>query len=596
MPRPEDSAIDPIAQPPTARNRSRRQKDGWRLAVLLLLAVGLRVLVIANTTVPSRDTIVFVRYALDLADPPPTADSQPGRFTTVLRSNEHPPGYPLTILAVATLGGQSPRDTTPAAMGLCAQIASGIAGVSLTIPLYLFVRRIFGRNTAFAATALFSVLPGFVDVTSDGISDGLFWLTTATALWFGVRAVEASKWRTGLRNGFGAGVCCGLGYLVRPEGGAVALAIGLTLLGLVFVIWLRGRRSLLVGRPVSSRFLAGLALIVGWMIPTLPYMVAIDGISNKPTFRALFDRLRGREIDRTYFDRSFTRGGASLPLAVWWGPEDAARTSKAMWATRALGSEYMKAAHYVVPVFALIGLFRLRSRSGRLPAGAGFVRLLGSIRFRPRLSDPRIWLLLVVAGVQAAILWALALGIGYVSQRHTIIIVMITCIYAVEGFYVLSVSAIRAWQLPRLARSPLSQRFRTASPWTLVAVWTGIVMAIALPRNFRSLHEDRAGHKAAGLWMKDNVPADWQIVDPFGWAEWYSGRTLRKIPNPNPYVGPGLYAVFEPNAKSPHSKLGYYEMAKELASPDVIVFRFPPNVPDDQIKVAVYKSPPLKAK
>jgi hypothetical protein len=173
---------------------------------------------------------------------------------------------------------------------------------------------------------------------------------------------------------------------------------------------------------------------------------------------------------------------------------------------------------------------------------------------------------------------------------------MITCIFAAEGFHAISVWAIRAWQSPPLARLSFAHRMQSVNPCVLVTIWTAIVVAVALPRNFRSLHEERAGHKAAGLWMKDHVPTDWQIVDPFGWAEWYTGRTLRAIPNPNPYVGPGFYAVFEPHAKSPHSKLGYYEMARELAAQGQMVFQFPTGVPEGQIKVAVYKSSPWKVR
>jgi hypothetical protein len=136
---------------------------------------------------------------------------------------------------------------------------------------------------------------------------------------------------------------------------------------------------------------------------------------------------------------------------------------------------------------------------------------------------------------------------------------------------------------------------RGVNPWMLVAIWVAIVMAVAVPRNFKSLHEERGGHKLAGLWMKDNVPPDWQIVDPFGWAEWYTGRTLRTIPNPDPSKGPGVYVVFEPNAKSPHSRLGYYEMARCLCDPPGLkpsrVFQYPDGVPDDEIKVAVYRCP-----
>ena len=136
---------------------------------------------------------------------------------------------------------------------------------------------------------------------------------------------------------------------------------------------------------------------------------------------------------------------------------------------------------------------------------------------------------------------------------------------------------------------------RDWAPWELGAIWAAIVMVAALPRNFHSLHEERAGHKLAGLWMKENVGPEHQIVDPFGWAEWYSGRTLRAIPNPDVYKpGPDLYAVFTPNAKSPHSRLGSYEFAGKLHDNGAIVFQHPPGVPRDEIDVAVYKAPPLK--
>jgi hypothetical protein len=561
--------------------------DGWRLAVLLLIAVALRVGVIANTTLPSRDAIVFVRYALDLEDPPSGPEGPLG-FFGVIRANEHPPAYPLAILLVSKVAGQRADHTTVPAMALCAQVASALAGILLTIPFYGLVRRILDRNLAFSAAAVFGVLPGFVEVTSDGISDGLSWLTTVTALWFAARALGTTDRRAAAVNGFGAGLMCGLGYLVRPEAAAIALSIGLTFAGVVIVLVLRRRRSDVRPGRIRPRLRAGLMLVAGWVLVAAPYMVVIDGLSNKPSFRALIDRLRGREIDRTYFDRSSARPAVRLPLAVWWDPTENTEESKSMWALKGLGAEYLKASFYVLPAFGLIGLL-----------GLGL---------RRRLTDPRLLLLLVVAGVQALLLWSLAVFIGYVSQRHTILIVLVTAVFAAAGFQYLADLAIRAWHTQAVSRravrfvaplvgagvgESLVRAMRSVDPRVLVAIWTMIVVAIAIPRNFKSLHEERAGHKAAGLWMKDNVPTDWQMVDPFGWAEWYTGRTLRAIPNPDPAKGPGLYVVFEPNAKSPHSRLGLYEMARTLhnrpgAEP---VFRYPDGVPDDEIKVAVYRCP-----
>lgn len=547
------------------------------------MAIALRVFVIANTTLPSRDCIVFCRYALDLESPPPAA----GGFLGVIKTNEHPPGYPLAILAVLKVMRLLMGDeTTVPMMAMAAQVASALAGVLITIPLYFLCRRILHRNTGFAAAAVFGVLPGFVEVTSDGISDGLFWLTAITALWFGVMALRPSSVRTATIYGFMAGLMCGAGYLVRPESAIVALSIGMTLLGMVVTLALRRRRSQLPTHGIRPRLLAGLTLIAGWVVMTVPYMVLIDGISNKPTERAFFQKLMGRKVDPTYFDRQSARPAPQVPLAVWWDDSVNAGQSRSVWAARALWAEYWKASFYVLPAFGLIGL----------------------IAVRRRLTDPRFVLILVFAGFQALLLWTLAMNIGYVSQRHTILLVMVTSIFAAEGFHWLAFFAIGLWRTPtarRWAGDAFAHTMQSANPWLLVAIWSAIVMTVALPRNFHSLHEERKGHKLAGLWMKDNVPPANQIVDPFGWAQWYTTRTLREIPNPTYTPGmPDFYVVFTPNANSPHSRLGTYEWAEVLAGKKngaEIVFQYPAGVAEKEIDVAVYKChplpvPPLKQK
>jgi hypothetical protein len=117
-----------------------------------------------------------------------------------------------------------------------------------------------------------------------------------------------------------------------------------------------------------------------------------------------------------------------------------------------------------------------------------------------------------------------------------------------------------------------------------------LVLALALPRDLRSLHHERAGFKAAGLWLRDNA-GDIRIVDPLGWAEWYSGRSLREWPWLNPTADRELFIVFTPSSKSPHSRLERYEFARdraEEAGRDNIVFSYPPGASPDKSEVAVY--------
>jgi hypothetical protein len=48
--------------------------------------------------------------------------------------------------------------------------------------------------------------------------------------------------------------------------------------------------------------------------------------------------------------------------------------------------------------------------------------------------------------------------------------------------------------------------------------------------------------------------------------------------------------IFEPNAKSPHSRLSFYTFIRDLyLRPECeMVYQYPPDVPPEQIKVAVY--------
>ncbi len=521
-----------------------RKPDLWRLVAVLALAIGVRTYAVANTTVPSRDCIVFVRYALYFEQPGGTflePDRQLSGPIEVIKTSEHPPGYPAAILLVSKVVRPVMGGTNVPAMALSAQLVSAFAAIALIVPGYFLIRRLFDRNIAAAAMAIFTVLPVFVEVTSDGISDGLFLWTAVSALWFAARGLDAATNRAALFHGLGAGLCCGLGYLVRPDGAILALAIGLTFTGTM----LRRQRG---ERGIPLRL--GIGLVIGWLLFAGPYMALIGGITNKPTGRKL-----SGDGEATYYDRSNSRM-PTVPFAAWWTTADAEQP-KGLWAAKAVGSEYLKAAHYAVPAFALIGLYVSRRR----------------------LTDARIALLLVFGGIHVTVLWFLATTVGYVSQRHTLPEAFVSCVFAAASF-----PALGAIRWPRPAAD--------TSDWRFGSFWLAILLAAALPRDFRSLHSERAGHRAAGEWLAANGDPSIEVLDPFGWTEWYAGRTLTRWPNldPTQTKGPLIYVLFEPNGKSPHSRLPRYDWAVSAANrPDArIVYQYPPDVPLDQIKVAVY--------
>ena len=76
-----------------------------------------------------------------------------------------------------------------------------------------------------------------------------------------------------------------------------------------------------------------------------PYCAIIGGLTHKKTGQGIVDTLKGNEPDPSFRQRPEGRvPGINLPLAAWWDPKSDAGQSKAIWALKALGSEYSKAA------------------------------------------------------------------------------------------------------------------------------------------------------------------------------------------------------------------------------------------------------------
>ena len=536
-----------MATDPATESNGAHPSDWKRLLLLLLFVAALRTFTVANATMPSRDCVVFVRDGLQLENPPPNQTR-----VDVIMAAEHPPGYPAAIIAMSwivrpLMGVDQP---TVDSMALSAQLVSALSAVLLVIPLFLIARRVFDRNVAFMAVAIFEVLPVFVEVSSDGISDSVYLLTSAWALWFAFRAIDATCTRVAFLWGIGSGVFCGIGYLIRPDALVVALAIGLTCAGLVV--------SRIRSGNWRAPFCAGLGLTIATFGVMAPYCVTIGGLTNKPTGRGISESIQGEQNKPTFFRReSSIRPGVNVPIAAWWDPEENKGQSKPLWAAKSLGSEFLKAAHYSVPFFALIGVFI----------------------HRRRFCDPKLIVLLTVIAIHSSLLWYMAWNFDYVSQRHTLLSVMLATLFAASSFPRIGLRLVRRSPFPSLRLWP---------EWKAAGLLAILVIASALPRDFRSLHSERVGHKAAGRWLAENASPEVTIIDPFGWAEWYAGRTLRTPSPPSYKLDRDYYLVFEPNAKSPHSRLNHYDLIRGVYRNCEMIYQYPVDASPDKIRVAVY--------
>ncbi len=479
------------------------EQGGWGdrrwLALLIVLAVALRVWQVSHTEVTSRDSIGYIRIAWQL---------EHDDWRKVLPASSQHPLYPLAVLAASAPVRHSHGGDLALAMQLSAQLASCVASVLLVVPMFYLGRELFDRRTAFWATLLFQCLPATGKMMADGLSEPLFLLCVSAALLFAVRAL-----RTGSAPAFAlAGLASGLAYLTRPEGLVVVGTTGLVLV----VAQFRARWR----HPWRRFLLGGAALAVGTLLVAGPFMKLIGGFTVKNTARWVSDpRVLAHppEAGQAQAEVCSSPRVSARPVlwAVWWGDKHSPQegpSARSLWALRALGAVLAKAFFYVFWVPAVLGLWWCRDR------------------FR---QAPGAWVLALTSLLIALVLYRVARLMGYLGERHMVLIVLCGVYWAAAGLLALV--------------GRLRNRY--------VAVAALLVLAgVPLAKTLETLHGDRAGFRAAGCWLAQHAcPGDY-VKDPYSWAHYYAGRVFSEgcagVPVHTPPVS---YVVLERSSNThPH--------------------------------------------
>jgi hypothetical protein len=546
-----------------APRRSLFGPDYLLLAALAAVSLGIHLWLVAHTKVTARDSLGFARYALDLQSPEssdPTHPLDPTRQKLdVIREAQQPPGYPLAIWVTAKFVRKTMVPPLPGGLFtglqlaestlLAAQIANALAALFLVVPTYLIGRMLFGRSIAFSASFLFQVLPVPARITSDGLSEGVYLLAVATSMMFAVRAVR----RPGVGGFLVTGLCVGASYLVRPEAMLVAAATGLV------AAWLGYTRSwprdLTLGRLTALA--VGVALVAG------PYMLLIGKFSNKPTANQMTDPTDNprAKLWKGQTDARPQAVAGGPVFAKWMTTPVHGTPSRAIWGTVAVAEETFKTMCYVPALFAVVGIFLLRRRIA---------------------VEPGLWMLLVLGAMNAALLVYLGTRIGYVSERHTVLLSMIGCLFAATAFEPLAAA------LGTLPKMGLFWSGKFGPPALLV-----ILVGLALPATLKPMHSNREGFKHAGEWLGEHCHTGACVIDPFAWTEWYAGRSLYYIPPDPPPHSPPLvtYAIVDDKMHGgEHERLPRLDAAKNVIADGrkEVVYHWPEDVPLDQAKVKVY--------
>lgn len=261
---------------------------------------------------------------------------------------------------------------------------------------------------------------------------------------------------------------------------------------------------------------------------------------------------------------------ASL-LAIWQ-LDDRQGSGHIWWGLRALGYEILKGFNYSIWLPALLGLWWFRSR----------LRLV-----------PGAWVLLVMCSVLALLLWRVAAVMGYVSERHTLLILLSGSYWAVAAVVALGRRLVAIGQM-HLPRRGLLLSTKLAGRVAMVALLLALV-GPALPKSLEPLHFDRQGFRQVGLWLGDHTQLSDPIADPYAWANYYAGRVFHEkdVPAPSPGQARTEYVVLE-QSRNPHTHLPKHHAALEECKGGQEVYRWSGRRGKEQVSVVVYAKPPGK--
>ncbi|HUT28437.1 MAG TPA: glycosyltransferase family 39 protein [Sedimentisphaerales bacterium] len=431
------------------------KQDLLNLSILLSLALGIGVYLIATTVLIAKDGVFYIERAQEFA-------SNPLRII-----KGHPFGYPFLIFLAHKLVAFFGNSSSVSAWIYSAQSVSLIFRVLSFIPLYFIGKTLVGSKKTFWALLVLVFLPHPAKYGSDTLRDWPHLLFLAAGFFLLLWGAKNAKWWS-----FGlAGLAAGLGYMIRPE------CAQLVVYGILWLLICLVRPRPTMSRPALTSALC--VLLIGFAVPVVPYM--------KATGRVLPRKLKAlissdyQTPSRTKPQQKWQDAGHSCQEAGM-----AANTAQGMWRLIQQISEDLM--HFFMPAL-LIGIYScFRRKSGLLTEETFFIAAF-----------------VILNVIMLVLLYS---SYGYISRRHCLPLVAFIIFYVPVGLQILAV-----WLSHTLSRrSGKSSPPETAdSPLFYVLLVTGLL--ICLPKLVRPIGFDKKGYRDAADWLrKYSTEADIVIV------------------------------------------------------------------------------------
>ncbi len=169
-------------------------------------------------------------------------------------------------------------------------------------------------------------------------------------------------------------------------------------------------------------------------------------------------------------------------------------------------------------------------------------------------------------------IWRVAYVAGYVSERHSLPVVMFGLYWMAGG--VDWICAKLAWAGRWLQAKWEWTRKVALDPQAVAFVLLVALAGGALPKSLEPLHANRAGFHAAGVWLAEHASSNDAIVDPFAWAEYYAGRALQQT-KPDTARPPARQFIVVGGSSNEHARLPLMPTAEALARRGKLVYQWP---------------------
>jgi len=444
-----------------------KKQDLIHIAILLLIALGTGIYLIAATVVITKDGAWYIEQAKTFSSNPQNVIKR------------QPFGFPLLIFITYKLVTLFSNSSSLFTWIYSAQSVTLLCRLLSLIPLYFIGKLLVGGKRSFQAILILIILPYPAQFVSEVLREWPHILFLASGFLFLLWGAKKGKWWLFGVTGFVAG----LGHVIRPE---------CTQLIIYGALWICIR--LFSPKPGMSRprLLCALSvLIIGFAIPAAPYMTA-RGQFLPAKLKALF-RVNNEEFSMKNEEFSTLNSQFSI-LNSQSASGMPGKIAKAIG--ELIGAMSENLMYYFFPAL-LVGIYFL-------------------FRKRPAATEPELFFISAFAGFNILMLVALHYLWGYISRRHCLPLVVFTIFYVPIGLQVLA-----DWLANRLSKSrPASGK--DCRRWFFILLIIGIV--ICLPKLLSRPGSDKPGFRAAATWLKQNTAPDDLIAVPDRRITFYAER------------------------------------------------------------------------